>query len=165
MRWKWPENWKNGLDKYKYLLIVVLAGIVLLLPGGKGSKQKAQEEQVQPPAFDLSDLEGRMEQVLSKISGAGKVSVVLTQKESGQTIYAQDIQEDQQEQTRSTVIINRGNGVEQVIPVQRYSPTFQGALAVCPGGANPTVKLQLTQAICALTGLSTEKVSVCQGEQ
>lgn len=165
MRWKWPANWKRGLERYKYLLIAVLVGIVLLLPGGGGKQEQRDTGEMEPPAFDLSEFENRLETTLSKISGAGKVDVVLTVKESGQTVYAQDIQADQQEQTRTTVIVSRGSGVEQTVPVQSYSPTFQGALAVCPGGGNPTVRLQLTQAICALTGLSTEKVSVCQSEQ
>lgn len=165
MRWKWPGNWKNGLEKYKYLLIVVLAGVLLLLPGGNRTQAQQDTEAAELPVFELAEFERRLEAALSKISGAGKVSVVLTLKESGQQIYAQDIHADQQEQTRTTVIVSRGSGVEQPIPVQKFTPTFQGALAVCPGGAEPQVKLQLTQAICALTGLSTEKISVCQSER
>lgn len=166
MRWKWPVSWKNGLEKYKYLLIAVLAGVLLLLPGrSDGKTQRQQEVQTPSMEFELSELEHRLETTLSKISGAGKVSVVLTLKESGRKVYAQDVSTDQREQTRTTVVVSCGSGVEQTVPVQSFSPTFQGALAVCPGGADPTVRLQLTQAIGALTGLSTEKISVCQSER
>ncbi|MBQ3135336.1 MAG: stage III sporulation protein AG [Oscillospiraceae bacterium] len=165
VQWKWPAAWKGGAGKYKYLLLVVFAGILLLLPAGK-SRPMQQETDTQPmqERFDLQDLEHRLEKTLSKIGGAGEVTVLLTLKDGGRQVYAQDVCIDSQEQTSTLVVIGRGSGVEQPVPVQRFSPTFQGALAICPGGGDSRVRLQLTQAICALTGLSTEKVTVCQSE-
>ena len=165
VQWKWPAQWKDGVGKYKYLLLLVAVGILLLLPGG--GRQPAQQEadsQAAQECFDLQALEHRLEKALSKISGAGTVTVVLTLKDDGKQVYAQDVRSDQQEQSRTAVVVSRGSGVEQTVPVQRVSPTFQGALAICPGGGDSRVRLQLTQAICALTGLSAEKISICQSE-
>lgn len=164
MQWKIPAGWQGRLGKYKYLLLVVLAGIVLLLPSGKDS-QKGKEPSLQTgqERFDLAAMEHRFETALSKISGAGKVTVVLTLKDGGRNTYAQDIRTGQQEQSRTTVIVGR-NGEEGPIPIQQFTPTFQGALVVCRGGGDPGIRLELTRAICALTGLSTEKVSICQSE-
>lgn len=165
MQWKWPALWKGGIGTYKYLLLIVLAGIVLLLPAGR-SGQTRQEPDIQAAqeTFDLPAMERRLEAALSKVSGAGKVTVVLALKDNGRQIYAQDIRTDQSEQSRTTVVISRGSGVEQPVGVQKFSPAFQGALVVCPGGGDSKVRLQLTQAISALTGLSTEKISICQSE-
>ena len=52
----------------------------------------------------------------------------------------------------STVILSTDSGEEAVLVTQRY-PTFQGALVICPGGEDPAVRLALTQAVAALTGL------------
>lgn len=165
VQWKWPIQWKKGIGTYKYLLLIVLVGIVLLLPSGRNTQvQQEKQTQLSQEIFDLPTMERRLETALSKISGAGKVSVVLTLKDNGRQVYAQDIRTDQREQSRTAVVISRGSGVEQPVDVQRFSPTFQGALVVCPGGGDSKVRLQLTRAICALTGLSTENVSICQSE-
>lgn len=165
VQWKWPAEWKGGIGKYKYMLLIVLVGIVLLLPSGKSTQVHEQAEtRLSQERFDLPAMERRLETALSKIDGAGKVSVVLTLKDGGRQIYAQDIRTDQREQSRTAVIVSCGSGVEQPVPVQSFPPTFQGALAVCPGGGDARVRLQLTQAICALTGLSTENISICQSE-
>lgn len=165
MQWKWPAQWNEGVGKYKYLLLIVVAGILLLLPAGKSRPvQRETDTHTAQESFDLQELEHRLEKALSKISGAGNVTVILTLKDEGRQVYAQDIRVAQQEQDRTTVVVSRGSGVEQPVPVQQFGPTFQGALAICPGGGDSRVRLQLTQAICALTGLSTEKISICQSE-
>ena len=164
MQWKWPAGWQDKLGKYKYLLLAVLIGVLLLLPSGKGEQNREVESrQTMQQAFDLERMERRLETALSKINGAGRVTVVLTLKDSGRNTYAQDIRTGQQEQSRTTVVVGR-SGEEGAIPVQQFTPTFQGALAVCQGGGDPGVRLELTRAISALTGLSTEKISVCQSE-
>ena len=37
------------------------------------------------------------------------------------------------------------------------------ALVVCPGGNDPAVKLQISEAVAALTGLGADKISICKG--
>lgn len=165
MQWKWPAGWNKTIGRYKYLLLIVLAGVVLLLPSGKSAQPQTESAgQSRQEEFDLQALERKIEAALSKISGAGKVTVVLTLKDNGRRVYAQDIRTDQQEQSRTTVVVSRGSGTQQPVDVQRFSPCFQGALVVCPGGGDSKVRLQLTQAVCALTGLSTERISICQSE-
>ena len=62
----------------------------------------------------------------------------------------------------STVILSTDSGEEAVLVTQRY-PTFQGALVICPGGEDPAVRLALTQAVAALTGLGSDRITVCKG--
>ena len=161
-RWKLPPGLSECFGRWKYLLLAVLIGVLLLLPTG-GSKPQTEQPQ-QQSGFDLADMERRLGAALSKIRGAGRVTVLLTLKESGRQVYAQNVQISDDQSQHSAVIVSRGSGVEQMVPVQQYSPTFQGALAVCSGGGDPSVRLELTEAIRALTGLSAEKISVCQGE-
>ena len=37
-------------------------------------------------------------------------------------------------------------------------------MIVCAGGDDPTVRLQLTEAMSALTGLGADKISISQGK-
>lgn len=157
--------------QYKYVLLVILAGaVLLLLPGGGDQGEPAAQARSEPYAgqeFDLAQTEQRLAQALSKIDGAGEVTVVLTLAGSSRQVLAQDStstwQEGGQEESRTTVVISRGSGVQQTVALQQLSPEFQGALVVCSGGDDPAVRLTLTQAVSALTGLGADKISVCAG--
>ena len=41
-------------------------------------------------------------------------------------------------------------------------PTYRGALVVCQGGDRADVKLAVTEAVSALTGLSSDRVTVAK---
>ena len=69
---------------------------------------------------------------------------------------------DAQEREEQTVVISTGSGEETVLITQKY-PTFQGALVVCRGGDDPVVQLTLTRAVSALTGLGSDRITVCKG--
>ena len=66
---------------------------------------------------------------------------------------------DQAEETLAR--ISTGSGSEEALRVMEIYPSFQGALVVCDGGNSASVRLAVTKSVAALTGLSTEKISVC----
>lgn len=138
----------------------------MLWPQGKSTEKEAVGEKEESAAFDLEELEERMESVLSKIDGAGKVTLILTVKSGTERIYAEDLEyiEDSEayEEKRTTVLISAGSGTEQTAVVKQIYPEFRGALVVCDGGDDPKVKLLITQAVSALTGLGTDKITVCR---
>ena len=160
----------GALEKYKFVLLVLLAGILLLvlpLPGGGGAEELPGETSAAGAEFDLDALERRMEEALSRIEGAGEVSVVLTLRSGTRQVLAQDVssarsQEDQEED-RTTVVVSAGSGREEAVALQQIYPQFQGALVVCAGGDDPAVQLKLVEAVSALTGLGSDKISICKG--
>ena len=153
------------LKRYRFVLLVLLVGAVfLLLPSGSAGQGVAAEVSHEQD-FSLEELEDKFSRALSEISGAGTVSVVLTVKAGSQRILAEDIQYTQKdsdlEREQATVILAKGSGVQEAVTVQEVYPQFQGALVVCDGGNDPDVRLKLTEATVALTGLSTDKISIC----
>ena len=48
-----------------------------------------------------------------------------------------------------------------VVTRQQY-PTYRGALVVCQGGDQADVRLAVTEAVAALTGLSSDRVTVAK---
>ena len=157
----WPR-WKELWQRYKYILTVVLVGaILLLLPAGERSGRDAAEDTFDS-GFDLRETEQKLERALAQVSGAGRVTVVLTLKEGSYRIPATDTGRSEREEEERTVILSSGNGGENVVFVRHVYPKYQGALVVCDGGGDPRVKLELLEAVRALTGLSTEKISVCK---
>ena len=61
-----------------------------------------------------------------------------------------------------TVVLGSGTSAEVVVTHSRY-PRFVDALIVCEGGDRADVQLKVTQAVSALTGLSSERISVVKG--
>ena len=166
MKIKWADlalKWKGALEKYKYALLVVAAGVVLLLLPG-GGEEKNQEVPQQAETFDLVEFEKKLAQVLSQVQGAGRVEVVLTLAGGSRQVLAQDRDRDRDGGVGSTTVtIGKGSGSQDVVALQTLAPSFRGALVVCPGGGDPQVRLALIQAVSALTGLGSDRISVCTG--
>lgn len=157
---------KASWSQYRLVWLVILAGLVLLcLPTG-GQERESPEEAVVSSDFDLAQTEERLSQALSKIHGAGEVTVVLTVANGPRQILAQDEARngEEGEERTETVVLNRGSGYQETVTIQEVYPRYQGALLVCPGGDDPSIRLQLTQAMSALTGLGADKISISKGK-
>lgn len=157
---------RASLHKYRLVWLVILAGLVLLLlPTGGGEGEEPAAEPAQG-TFDLEATEARLAQALSKIRGAGEVTVVLTVANGPRQVLAQDVDRDtgQGEESTQTVVLSRGSSSQETVTVQEIYPQYQGVLVVCPGGGDPEVRLQLTQALSALTGLGADKISISEGK-
>ena len=86
---------------------------------------------------------------------------MLTLRSSGEDVLAQDTSEGSTSD-RETVIISTGSGTEEAVSVKTIYPEFQGALVICDGAGNAGVKLEVLQAVSAITGLSSDQISICQ---
>lgn len=164
LKWKWPAL-ADGWNRWKYLLLVVVIGMVLLvMPTGeeKGTGECGCTTQQEP--FDLEKMERKLEETLSRVRGVGKATVVLTLKESGRQVLARDTRHSDRENSSTAVVLSRGSGMEEAVTLQSIYPTYQGALVVCAGAEDARIRLQVMEAVRALTGLSAEKISVCKGQ-
>lgn len=152
------------------LIGALVIGIMLLvIPWGSGSKEPEQQTAVQPvPSFDLEAEERRLEAALSKIEGAGKVTVVLTLDTSSERKLAEDRESSSDtEADGSTRIRDSTETVkmsDEAVTLIYVYPRYRGALIVCTG-AGSALRLEITRAVAALTGLSTDKITVIKGTQ
>jgi len=163
LKWRWPVL-TDGWNRWKYLLLVVVAGMLLLiLPAGE-KETGTCDCALRQETFDLEQMERKLEQTLSRIHGVGEVTVALSLKESSRQVLARDTRHSDREDSSTAVILSRGSGVEEAVALQSIYPTYQGALVVCTGGGDARIKLQIMEAVRALTGLSGEKISICKGQ-
>ena len=153
---------RSGLkvvERYKYLIIVIVAGIILLLlPSLSDGEKKTQLPPTQE-LFSLEQEEQRIAKALSEAAGIGKTEVVLTLDSSIETIYQTDVNSQSsvsQDNTENrliteTVVISMGSGSEQAIIQKKIYPEYRGALLF---GKMPraSVKLRFINAMRALTG-------------
>ena len=150
---------------------VLLLVLLLLLPQNEKAADSGSATPSAAENFDREALQNEMEDILSSLDGVGKLSLMLTVEGGGAYELAQDETaslkargEEVDEQTRKTetVVLGSGTSAEVVVTHSRY-PRFVGALIVCEGGDRADVQLKVTQAVSALTGLSSERISVVKG--
>lgn len=159
----WPK-----LRKFKYPLLILLLGAFLLLFPGKGVRTNQTAEQEPTESVEKPDCEERLEEILSQVQGAGKVRVMLTVRSGPETIYQQDTRLDTDSEEGSenireennTVLISQGSGTEEPVISQVLGPDYCGAIVVCQGADNPQVKLSVVQAVCSVTGLGADQITV-----
>lgn len=150
--------------KYRFVALILLLGILLMLLPVSGEEKESGPENQSAEVFSLEDTERRMEEILGRIEGAGKLQVMLTLKSGARLYLAEDTEESADDkalqQRKETVTVNRGSGYEDVVVTQQIYPLYQGAVVVCQGGDKAAVRLAITEAVAALTGLSSDKISV-----
>ena len=160
-------GFRKVVERYKWILLVIGVGLLLLAWPMGGGKTLPAAESVggSSGSFDLEELEKKFSVALSEIEGAGRVTVILTVKTGTQQILAEDAKHSERdndvEEETSTVILSRGGGVQEAVKLQEIYPQFQGALVICDGAGDPTVRLKLTEATTALTGVGADKISIC----
>ena len=79
--------------KYRAALIVLLAGVLLLVSGGREEKTDAAQTQTGADSFSLSDFETQLCRRLSAIDGAGRVELMLSLEQTGEAVYAVNTRE------------------------------------------------------------------------
>ena len=162
------EKLISYVKKYRYVALVVLAGVVLmLLPSGKGEQQTSSDQPVNvSEAYSLAETEKRLEQLRGRIRGVGQVQVMLTLKSGSSLQLAENrstsLRDTEDRQDRDVVTLNRGSGYEDVVVTEQTYPVYQGAVVVCQGAGDSGVNLAVIQAVSVLTGLGSDKITVVQ---
>mgnify|MGYP006958738371 FL=1 len=144
------------LKKYRGAVLVLLFGIALMcLPRQQEAKKAAV------PEVQQQTLEQALEKILSQVSGAGEVRVLLSGQLSETKRYqTDDTQSGSGELRQETVILTGENRVQTALVRQTEAATYRGAIVVCQGAENPKVALSVVQAVAAVTGLSTNRITV-----
>lgn len=147
-------NIMDWVKKYRYILMVLLAGILLmLLPAGSPAPAPEEEETAPAP-----DMETRLETILSRIDGAGEVAVMLTEAAGEEILYQTD------DQGADTVLVTDSDRNEQGLVRSRQPPVYRGAIVVCAGADSAAVRLAVVEAVSNVTGLGSDKITVLKME-
>lgn len=173
---KFPARLKTlgeKLKKYRYPALILLLGLALMLiPSRSDSKKKTAQAPPVVAAVTEKDYKTQVEEqltsVLRQVQGTGRVTVMLTLKSSAQTIYQTDTALTSQSgegsvantSTETTVILSRDAVGQEAAVAKTLYPAFLGAVVVCEGADDPTVRLNVINAVASTTGLSSEKITV-----
>ena len=164
MDWTALKHFTSELvKKYKYVAIVLLAGLVLMLI--PSANTGASEKTVITQSTDrILTLEQQLSQLLSNVKGAGEVQVMLTVAAGEETFYQTNddysVSSDSSNTRTDTVTVSDANRNERGLVRQVNPPTYLGAIIVCQGADVPAVRLAIVEAVSKATGLGADKISV-----
>lgn len=155
-RIKIPDSILGFLKKYRYVAIVLLAGIILMCIPGK--RERTENETTVYTAEETTDAAKELEQILSQVKGVGEVRVLLTRSQGEKTIYQTDRTGDGG--NVDTVIITGADRGQEGLVRQVDPPIYLGAVIVCQGGGDPAVRLAIVEAVSDATGLGADRITV-----
>lgn len=192
-RWRWkPPDYRKIKElkhlKKDQLLILLLAGILLLvisLPTEKkgekqGISQESSSSQGEQNLWDeeayREALEVHLEELFSRMEGAGEVEVMITLASSSEKIVEKDTNGESEMITeedsaggnrRTTNIVNDettvyGGETDQEHPYvsKELTPQVEGVVVLAAGGDDAVVKKNITEAAQALFGIDTHKIRI-----
>ncbi len=178
------QSWKKW-EKSQWT-ILVLSGVLLMILAIPSENKKREEElpvieeTESAPKMAQKDyaeeMERRLENALKSIEGAGRVEVMITIEDLGESIVEKDtvletsdLQESGQEggsraqkngQTaRSSVYQETGSDKIPFVGKEK-TPKISGVLVVCEGGENTTVKQNISEAVMALFQIDVNRIKV-----
>ena len=153
-----PEKGKLRL----YLLLGCgVLGILLIL---FGSSTKTAEKVAESSPYSTSTdelviyqdyLEARIKKLCESVSGVKNVTVVVTLSGSFESVYATEWPDGNEEY----VILGSGSSASPIY-LSRSAPEIAGIGIVCSGGANATVKRELTSLLCTTFCIPSNRVYV-----
>lgn len=148
-------------QKYRYALLILAAGIILMLlpTTGPEASSQPQPEQIQSQVLS-EDFETKLSRILSQMEGAGKVVVFLSQASGEKTLYQTDEDFTSGDVRRETVLVTGADRAQEGLVLQINPPVYQGAVVLCQGADNAAVRLSITQAVANATGLGANQISV-----
>ena len=158
---------KNGAARAKRLLaqwkipaLLLALGVVLLAwPSGE-RKKEADISQPVPAETQTQDDEARLQTLLQSVEGVGRVEVMLTCAESETLVFQTDTRESGDTREETTVFSSGQSSQKTPVAVKTVKPPWRGAVIVCDGAERASVRLAVIEAVSALTGLGSDKISV-----
>lgn len=176
MNKKWEEvkrrYWPPKKDQ---LLILVLLGLllaVIAIPAEEKEKEKEETEETltaaSESAEDHMDYESRMEQkleeLLERVDGVGKVRVMLTFAGTGEKKVEKDQTLTGEESREETVYEEKGSSERTPYVTSETNPKVEGVLVIAEGGGNSRVKQEILEAAQALFGIEAHKIKIMKME-
>lgn len=173
-----PEYIQKNFNKYKYVLLICAVGLLLAAwptAGPRTTGEAATQSGVSDLFPETQALEQSLEETLSQIDGVGRVQVMLTVKSGNQSVYAYDSRHNESRKTGSDSaeitseeqksMVFSGGSSQTPVTIRTDGPQYQGIVIVCDGADRATIQLELTEAVRALTGISSDCISVLKMKQ
>lgn len=191
-------NNKKKIENLVFLVIVLIITIVIINYIWNGDKssdktltnsagkqlattQDSQNQNNSQIITSSSNLEARLESILSDINGVGDVKVFINYSESSETVamYNEDsktsvteetdtsggVRKVESTETQKEIVYQEDDGNKTPIVQKMVEPKIEGAIITAKGASDINIKTNIIQAVEAATGLATHKIQVFEMSQ
>ena len=186
----------NNKKLYTNLVILLCMGVALIIVANfyneityknRVSLKEAPEDKNQNSDMGYSirdddyefEIEKQLSAILSKISDAGKVSVMITYKSGKELVTQKDNsrldkvidEKDTDGGTRvtnessiddKTVMVNQQGGSSQPVVIKEINPEIKGVIVVAEGAKYSKVKLKISEAVQTVLDIPAYRVTVLE---
>ena len=165
------------------VLIVTLVIINVIWKGDTNSKNDIKTENYTGSVLannnqenSETELERKLENILGTIKNVGKVNVLLNYAESSSLVplYNESTTTSSTEEgdstggtrnvteteTKKDVVFSEYSGEKNPVTQKTQMPTIQGAIITAEGASDANVRTNIVNGVCAITGLSIDKIQV-----
>ena len=153
---KLKEKLKNL--KNKEIIIAAVAVIVMLVvyfAGGTVKSTGTQSETLAGNDYRV-ETETKLREAIVRLSGDKNVKVIVSWESGTESLIAYSTTENQNSTTKTPTVVQGG----KPIVLKEVYPKALGAVVVVKGGNEVKLKLDVVNAVVAITDLSPEKVAV-----
>ena len=182
------NNSKKKIENIVFLIIILVVTLIIINTiwrddaSNKENKQNTNTSTKETLADEdqnndtKTELEGKLEKILGTIKNVGRVNVLINYAESSSLVplYNESTTTSSTEEgdssggtrnvteteTKKDIVFSESSGSKEPITQKKIMPTIQGAIITAEGAKDANVKTDIINAVCAVTGLSIDKVQV-----
>ncbi|MBQ9532075.1 MAG: hypothetical protein IJR70_08380 [Eubacterium sp.] len=164
------ERVKKSDKKLKIIMIAGLIGVLLIMlsdmPIFHSTSQKNDSYDYSYDEYVIS-LEDKCEKLIESIDGAGECQVMITLKNTKESVYARNSEENQNDSSFSNsyeYVLYKGEDGETPVLIKQYFPQVMGVAVVCSGAGNTAVKENIIRCLSSVFDISSSKISVSKSK-
>lgn len=180
---------KKKIENLVFLIIILIVTIIIINAIWKKDENsnnttkdtnslsgKILADNSKDESSNQTELETKLENILSTIKNVGKVNVLINYSESSSLVplYNESTTTSSTEEgdsgggtrniteteSKKDVVFSESSGQKQPVTEKTVMPTIQGAIITAEGAKDANVKTNIINAVCAVTGLSIDKIQV-----
>lgn len=160
--YKFFDKIKLNMNK-KHLYLILIIGVLILIFSGQFSINKPVENSKSKSANSIEDTEKKLSAILSKISGVGRVDVMITYETSGEMIAMSNdkiLSEDDKESIDKEIVMKSSGSEKEPFISKEIKPVVRGVLVVAEGAEVQSTKINLTRAVSSVLNVPINRVEV-----
>ena len=183
------EKNKKKIENLVFLIIILIVTIIIINAIWKKDEisnnttrdtnslsGKVLADNSKDEVSNQTELETKLENILSTIKNVGKVNVLINYSESSSLVplYNESTTTSSTEEgdsgggtrnvteteSKKDVVFSENSGQKQPVTEKTVMPTIQGAIITAEGAKDANVKTNIINAVGAVTGLSIDKIQV-----
>lgn len=180
---------KKKIENLVFLIIILIVTIIIINAIWKKDENsnnttkdtnslsgKILADDSKDEVSNQTELETKLENILSTIKNVGKVNVLINYSESSSLVplYNESTTTSSTEEgdsgggtrnvteteSKKDVVFSENSGQKQPVTEKTVMPTIQGAIITAEGAKDANVKTNIINAVGAVTGLSIDKIQV-----